>query len=70
MNKLVLIFNDESYVSGIDNCLVFNNEKDAYEYLFLKGLYQIKIKPDDNWFSFKTEEGWSGYGKVFWAKQH
>ena len=70
MNKLVLIFNEGNEVSGIEKGLIFHNEVDASEYLFLKGLYNIKIELDDNWFSFKTETGWSGNGKAFWAKQH
>jgi len=67
MNKLILMFDDE--VIGIDTCLIFNNERDVIEYLTSKGLSKITLEPTNNWFSFKTEAGWYGNGKVFWAKQ-
>lgn len=70
MNKLVLIFNEGDEVVGIDNCLVFHNEVDAIEFLQSKKLENVKLEIDIKWFYFKTFAGWSGSGKVFWAKQY
>ena len=69
MNKLVIIFNSDDEVLNIDSCLIFNNEIDATEYLSSKELENIKIEPNNNLFSFKTKAGWSGNGRVIWAKQ-
>lgn len=65
-NKLVLIFDKEDEIRDIPNCLVFNNEDDAGEYL-LKNDFGIKaVEFYLNRFAFKTTT-WTGHGSVYKA---
>ena len=69
-HKLVLVFEEDSEVNGIDRALVFNNILDAEAYLIGTGkITSIKIEPEDKWFSFKTT-AWSGTGRAYWAVNH
>lgn len=65
-HKLVLVFDDDSKVVGIDNVLMFNNVLDAETYLRSTGLDSVTIEPDDRWFCFKTNT-WNGSGRAYWV---
>ena len=68
MNKLLLTFNQDSEVIGIPIRLIFNNEKDATEYLEgIEGLSSIRIEPQNNYFRFCTP-AWDGNGSVQWVR--
>jgi hypothetical protein len=69
-HKLVLVFAEDSEVYNIERALVFNNVLDAEAYLLGTGsITEVKIEPDDRWFSFKTT-AWSGNGRAYWAVNH
>ncbi len=67
-NLLVLTFDDDSEVVDIPATILFNNEKDAFEFLTEKGLTEIKIEPNYNRFKFKFNNIWRGTGRASWAK--
>jgi hypothetical protein len=65
--KLVLIFDEDSEVSGMDKSYVFCNEKDAENFLLsYDSFVDVKIRPDEGYFSFNLTS-WRGYGRCFWA---
>ena len=66
MNKLVLIFNDDSILSNVPKCLVFDNEKDAAEYLLKETGHIKQVEFYGSYFTFKTLS-WSGRGDVLSA---
>lgn len=70
-NKLVLVFDDDSEVLGVEKCLIFNNALDAEEHLMENSdITSVYIDIDSyNHFSFKTLS-WNGTGKVYWSKQY
>jgi hypothetical protein len=65
--KLVLIFDEDSEVAGMDNSYVFCNEKDAESFLLsYESFVDVRILPDEGYFSFKLI-AWSGSGRCFWS---
>jgi len=66
--KLVLLFDRDSEVAGMDNSYVFCNEKDAESFLLsYESFVDVSIRPDEGFFSFNLI-GWSGSGRCFWAE--
>ena len=66
-NKLILLFDEDSEVAGMDNSYVFCNEKDAESFLLsYESFVNVRIRPDEGFFSFKLTS-WSGSGRCFWA---
>lgn len=66
-HKLVLTFNEEDELLGIEPCLIFNNELDAEKYLLETGIVtKVTFMPKDKLFSFSTES-WKGCGVACWA---
>jgi hypothetical protein len=66
-HKLLLIFSDDSEIPGINKMLIFNNELDAETYLLGTGhITNVIFRPDETWFSFKTN-AWSGNGTAQWV---
>ena len=66
-SKIVLLFDEDSEVAGIDRAYVFCNEKDAEIFLLsYESFIDVKIRPDEGYFSFKLT-AWSGTGRCFWA---
>jgi hypothetical protein len=69
-NKLVMIFDDESKVYGIEKSYIFNNELDAKDYFSSnETIKSIEIYPDKGYFYLKTIS-WSRCGKALWAKDN
>ena len=66
MNKLILEF-EEDYLN-IEKVLIFNNEKDAIEYLNSKKFVDIQFY--DGYFTFNESGIYHGRGKLMWAKLH
>jgi hypothetical protein len=67
-HKLVLIFDEDSEVVGLNKAYIFNNELDAETFLCEVGqLFKLVMNPDGGHFSFKTG-GWNGSGKAYWVE--
>ena len=65
--KLVLIFDSDSEVLNVELRLMFNNSLDAEQYLLSTGrIADVKIDPENEYFSFKTNS-WKGYGAAYWV---
>ena len=65
--KLVIIFDEDSVVGGLEQEYVFDNEKDCENFFLSYGFVkEFKIDTDFKWFSFKGA-GWNGGGKCVWA---
>ncbi len=68
-NLLVLVFGEDHEISGIPKCLIFNNQLDAEDYLLnTDKVTNLKIEPDNRWFSFKDKDSYDGNGVAYWAK--
>lgn len=66
--KLVLIFNEDSEVVGMEKSYVFCNEKDAESFLLsYESFVDVDVRPNEGWFTFKLTS-WSGSGRCFWAE--
>lgn len=66
-NKFILLFDEDSEVAGMERAYVFCNEKDAESFLLsYESFIDVKIRPDEGYFSFKLI-AWSGSGRCFWA---
>jgi hypothetical protein len=66
-NKLILLFDEDSEVAGMERAYVFCNEKDAESFLLsYESFIDVRIRPDEGYFSFKLI-AWSGSGRCFWA---
>lgn len=65
--KFILLFDEYSEIAGMEKAYVFCNEKDAESFLLsYESFIDVKIRPDEGYFSFKLN-GWSESGKCFWA---
>lgn len=67
-NKLILLFDEDSEVQGMQKAYVFCNEIDAERFLLsYKAFIDVNLQPDYGHFSFKLT-AWSGTGQCFWAE--
>lgn len=67
-NKLYIKFDSDSEINNIPADLIFNNIKDAEDYFNENMLTTIYISPENNCFSFKFNNTWSGRGECRWIK--
>lgn len=66
-HKLILIFDEDCLVFGVERYLIFNNVLDAESYLkSIELIKSVKFDMDENEFYFKTNS-WNGFGKAIWA---
>lgn len=66
-HKLILIFDEDNLVFGVERYLVFNNVLDAESYLkSIEVIKSVEFDMDENEFYFKTNS-WNGFGMAIWA---
>lgn len=66
-HKLILIFDEDNLVFGVERYLVFNNVLDAESYLkSIEIIKSVEFDMDENEFYFKTNS-WNGFGMAIWA---
>lgn len=66
-HKLILIFDEDNLVFGVERYLVFNNVLDAESYLkSIEIIKSVEFDMDENEFYFKTNS-WDGFGMAIWA---
>lgn len=66
-HKLILIFDEDNLVFGVERYLVFNNVLDAESYLkSIEIIKSVEFDMDENEFHFKTNS-WNGFGMAIWA---
>lgn len=66
-HKLVLIFDDDSKIDGLNKIMVFNNVLDAENFLLSQDhILRVKIDPESHYFTFKMTT-WGGGGSAYWA---